>query len=64
MKKMKPRLIKRQRCLPLPRRNYLPNTHMTSEDIRVAQVIDAAQQEMELLEEIDRGVYPEVRRGY
>ncbi len=62
---MKPKLIKRQLALPLPRKNYLPNTHMTSEDKRVAEVIAAAQQEMEIEEEIRRGKYPVVvRRGY
>lgn len=61
---MKKRIIRRQLCLPLPpQRNYLPNTHMTSEDIRVAQVIAEVHQEMEM-EEIYRGRYPRVERRY
>ena len=67
---MKTKLIKRQLALPLPypRREWcrgsLATSSLTPEEIRVAQVVAEAQQEMEIELEIFRGRYPVVERRY
>lgn len=64
---MKKLLIKRQICLPLPRYTMgrpLPTTSLTPEEIRVAQVVATAQQEMEIEMELFHGKYPVVERRY
>ena len=68
---MKKTIIKRQLALPLPRGNsslpkkrHLPNSSLTGEEQRVANVIAFAQQEMEIEMEIFRGKYPRVERRY
>ena len=60
---MKTKLIKRQLALPMPRK-HLPTSSLTPEEIRVANVIAEAQQEMEIEMEIYRGKYPVVERRY
>ena len=68
---MKKTIIKRQLALPLPRKGWnsfnrgvLPKSSLTPEEIRVANVIASAQQEMEIEMEIFRGKYPVVERRY
>lgn len=46
------------------RRRVLPTSSMTPEEIRVAQVVATAQQEMEIELEMFHGKYPVVERRY
>ena len=61
--------MKNQLALPpgkliVRRKRVLPTTSMTSEEIRVAQAVAAAQQEMEIELEMFHGKYPVVERRY
>lgn len=55
---MKKRIVKRRLALPLPKMSLTPD------EIRVAQVVAEAQQEMEIELEIFKGKYPVVERRY
>lgn len=60
--------MKKQLALPtgklIIRRRVLPTTSLTSEEKRVANVIAAARQEMEIELEMFHGKYPCVERRY